>query len=326
MLFRGFLISFITYTRTVIVVIDNNRFGDSMVEPLTIATVTISVLLYVFLPPLLDGVERKIKADIQSRYGPPTILQTWYDILKLMSKEVVIPINYLFFIVPISLSFTLLILLSITISQIIISSNMSLIKVISVFVILTSTHVLNILTYLFSSNPFSVIGTFRVMTLNILNEVGLALFLILMFIVSTSSSHNITLTLFTIIPLTIAVYISHGRLPYDLHEAEPELASGSLIEFSGPILGLYLYSHLIERYVLTSLPILFIIYISRTFLNVLIISLLFHLLTVALYIIFAVVSVILGRSKVNLAVKTLAFLYLLAIIIWIGVYIVESII
>ncbi|MEM1525760.1 MAG: NADH-quinone oxidoreductase subunit H [Ignisphaera sp.] len=297
-----------------------------MADPLDIATIIASVLLYVFLPPLLDGVERKIKADIQSRYGPPTIFQTWFDILKLMSKEVVIPINYIFYIVPISLSFTLSIVLSVIMSQIITLSNMSLMKIISVFVFLTSIHVLNMLTYLFSSNPFSIIGTFRVMTLNILNEVGLALFLILMFIVVTNSPCSIMLSLFTITPLTIAVYISHGRLPYDLHEAEPELASGSLIEFSGPILGLYLYSHLIERYILTSLPILFIIYMFKVFQNVFVMSLVFHVFTIVLYIIFAVVSVILGRSKVNLAVKTLAFLYFLAIIIWIGVYIVERII
>ncbi|MEM4788313.1 MAG: NADH-quinone oxidoreductase subunit H [Ignisphaera sp.] len=297
-----------------------------MVEPLTMFTIALSILIYVFLPPLLDGIERKIKADVQSRYGPPTIFQTWYDILKLMSKEVVTPVNPLFFIVPISLSFTLSVVLSVIVSQIIVLSNMSLIKIILILVILTSIHVLNILAYLFSSNPFSMMGTFRIMTLNILNEVGLAIFLVLMFKVTTSSSNSVVLIPLTIIPLTVAIYISHGRLPYDLHEAEPELASGSLIEFSGPILGLYLYSHLIERYILTSIPIVFVLYMIKSFLNNIIAVFMLHVFTVILYVVFAVVSVLLGRSKVNIAVKTLAFLYFLCIVIWIGAYIVENII
>jgi len=50
----------------------------------------IGVLLYIFLGPLVGGliagIDRKISARMQGRYGPP-ILQPFYDVLKLLSKE-----------------------------------------------------------------------------------------------------------------------------------------------------------------------------------------------------------------------------------------------
>ncbi|MEM4844591.1 MAG: NADH-quinone oxidoreductase subunit H, partial [Ignisphaera sp.] len=82
----------------------------------TALAIVTSMLLYIFLPPLLDGIERKIRAKIQTRYGPPTILQTWYDIIKLSSKELRIPptlqYSIFLFILALSLSITTLYLLS----------------------------------------------------------------------------------------------------------------------------------------------------------------------------------------------------------------------
>lgn len=56
--------------------------------PLT--TMIISVVLYLVLAPvaggLLAGVDRKISARMQGRYGPP-ILQPFYDVFKLFEKE-----------------------------------------------------------------------------------------------------------------------------------------------------------------------------------------------------------------------------------------------
>jgi len=50
----------------------------------------ISVILYIVLAPfvggLLDGIDRKISARMQRRVGPP-LLQPFYDVIKLMSKQ-----------------------------------------------------------------------------------------------------------------------------------------------------------------------------------------------------------------------------------------------
>ena len=50
----------------------------------------VGVILYLLLAPLagalLDGVDRKISARMQGRQGPP-LLQPFYDLAKLFSKQ-----------------------------------------------------------------------------------------------------------------------------------------------------------------------------------------------------------------------------------------------
>ncbi|MCC6016846.1 MAG: NADH-quinone oxidoreductase subunit H [Desulfurococcaceae archaeon] len=292
----------------------------------TLISIPISILLYIFLPPLLDGVERKVKADIQSRIGPPTILQTWYDILKLISKEVVLSMNPRYVVLTLSLSLTMLISLAVTISYSISLLNLDMYIVITVLILLLAIHSLYLTLYIFSSNPFSIVGTFRIATIDILNEAGLVAFAILTAVsisISRASPRDYLLIAIALTALAIAVYVSQRRLPYDLHEAEPELASGAIIEFSGAVLGFYIYSHLLERYILASIPMIFVAYLmsSTLYLNPVIAMLLIHILASSIYLLYAVISALIGRSRVNLAVKTINFIYFLAIAIWLGVYI-----
>ncbi len=49
-------------------------------------SLVLTTLVGSILPVILDGVERKLKARVQSRIGPP-ITQTLYDLLKLTIKE-----------------------------------------------------------------------------------------------------------------------------------------------------------------------------------------------------------------------------------------------
>ncbi|MEM0371455.1 MAG: NADH-quinone oxidoreductase subunit H [Ignisphaera sp.] len=213
-------------------------------ELITILTTFLSVCLYIFIPPILDGIERKIKANIQTRYGPPTIFQTWYDILKLMSKELIMSTKVRYIILPLSISLTLTLFLAIVISLSIVSTTslLSFYPYAALFlVIVISIHALHLLLYISSANPFSIIGTFRIISIDVANEVGFATFLVLTMVSRyVNSSASLSLFILSFIPLLIAVYVSSRRLPYDLHEAEPELASGSIIELSGPILGLYI--------------------------------------------------------------------------------------
>ena len=63
--------------------------GDCLVRNTSVTNVIIAVfdiLLVLVAAPLLDGVLRKVKARIQSRQGPP-LMQTYYDLGKLMVKE-----------------------------------------------------------------------------------------------------------------------------------------------------------------------------------------------------------------------------------------------
>ncbi|MEM0027461.1 MAG: NADH-quinone oxidoreductase subunit H [Ignisphaera sp.] len=287
-----------------------------------ISIAIISLILYSLLPPLLDGIERKIRADIQSRVGPPTVLQTWYDILKLMSKEVVAALNVKVATIILSMTITLLLFIGVYISAHLAFQNINIFFIATTIVLAISTHILNTLVYTISSNPFSFIGTFRALTINIGNEVGFITFYTLSALTMLTSLGGITLFIISFIPLLISVFVAGKRLPYDLHEAEPELASGSIIEFSGPILGLYLYSHTLDRYVFASIPISLALAIFKNYLtNPFIYLLLLHIFTILLFLLFAIVSIMLGRSRIDIAFKTVFFIYLLAILMWVGVYV-----
>ncbi|MEM1561145.1 MAG: NADH-quinone oxidoreductase subunit H [Ignisphaera sp.] len=285
----------------------------------TVLAIATSMLLYIFLPPLLDGIERKIRAKIQTRYGPPTILQTWYDIIKLSSKELRIPptLHYslFLFILSLSLSITTLYLLS----YILISFDIYTLTIIVVLII--STHSLLILVSTLSSNPFSIIGVFRGLTIDIVNEMGFIASIPLYYLSIKTfdlSVKSFILLLFSILFIFIVSYVGSKRLPYDLHEAEPELASGSIIEFSGPMLAIYLYLHLIDRYTVIALPITMGIGMGLAVTPF--ISLFFiHVIAALVYIIFGAVAALLGRSRIDIAVKTLMLIYLLIVIAWIVV-------
>jgi formate hydrogenlyase subunit 4 len=198
--------------------------------------------------------------------------------------------------------------------------------VIMILTLLLAVHSLYLILYIFSSNPFSIVGTFRIATIDILNEAGLVAFAILTAVsisISRASPKDYLLLTIALTALAIAVYVSQRRLPYDLHEAEPELASGAIIEFSGAVLGFYTYSHLLERYILASIPMIFIAYVMSNMLrlNPVTATLMVHVLASLIYMLYAVISALIGRSRVNLAVKTINLIYFLAIAIWLGVYI-----
>ena len=63
----------------------------------------VSVVLYLLLAPfagaLLDGMDRKISARMQGRQGPP-LLQPFYDLAKLFSKQMLAVNNVQIFLLP----------------------------------------------------------------------------------------------------------------------------------------------------------------------------------------------------------------------------------
>lgn len=75
-------------------------------------TKVILVICYILLAPLigglLDGVDRKLSARMQRRVGPP-LLQPFYDVIKLFSKQVIIVSRYQMFFL---LTYTVLIILT----------------------------------------------------------------------------------------------------------------------------------------------------------------------------------------------------------------------
>ncbi len=282
-------------------------------------SIGISMLLYIFFPPLLDGIERKIKAKIQTRYGPPTVFQTWYDIIKLISKELKIPPTLQYGVFLLTLAFSFVIVVLYLLSYIPVSLNIYMLTI--VIILIVSLHSILAFVSILSSNPFSIIGIFRGLTIDIVNEMGFLTSILVYYLTIKTFNPSIKsflLLLFSLLFVFIVSYVGSKRLPYDLHEAEPELASGSVIEFSGPILALYLYLHLIDRYTMVALPIAIGVAIGLQ-LSPLISLLLIHVIAVVIYVFFGVIAVLLGRSRIDIAVKTLMLIYLIIILLWIVV-------
>lgn len=274
------------------------------------------LVIIIFLPPLLDGVERKIRALVHSRIGPP-IMQTWYDIIKLFGKTSLSPYGSTHIVI-----FTViyLIMLFTTIALFLVASYYDdlgcLIASIALFTIVQS---LAIALPFMTSNPYAVVGISREIMIMIVNETAfiIAFGLILYF---TRGSYEPTLYYIILLAaLLISSYVSSGRLPYDLAEAEPELASGILVEFSGPILGIYYYTNLVKRFFVKMVPVYFILMplnIAPFYVTLLMIP-----LSCILWVIYATLAPLLGRSRIDIApislLKVYAPIFMLSIILFI---------
>ena len=290
---------------------------------LDISLTIITILAMLVLPPLLDGVERKIRAKIHSRIGPPSIMQTWYDIRKLFAKELVVTdTGYtMIFIAILLFTATVLTLFMLPTGYLTIFSRDSISLLFFSILILTLQSIWIVLS-IAPSNPFSTIGVYREALLGMVNELffTLGLFVLMVYINGlsfaylTNINYSITYVLIIIL-LASCVYVSSGRIPFDIAEAEPELASGILIEFSGPLLGVVLYSNLVKRAMLYGLVANLIIIPVISNLNVFLKVLLFFISLSIIWIIYGVISILFARSRIDLAPKTLFLFYLLMMII-----------
>ncbi len=286
------------------------------------AAIAVSVALALFAllaPPLIDGVERKIRASIHSRIGPP-VTQTWLDLLKLLSKEIKLPRGAELAAFTTALGAAIAALLGVLLSLFASMNLLSVPFVVTVLVLVVSVHALSLATGCASFNPFASIGSFRRVVLSVVNEVGLVLSVALaLFSRGVGGAKGWALLGVSTAMMLVAVFASSGRLPYDLHEAEPEIASGTLIELSGPLLALEMYSHLVERWALAALPIYVSVLplISNPILNAVAMA----IGSTVLWCCFATTSALLGRSRVDLAVKSLGTIYTLSTIAWVGLWI-----
>jgi len=287
---------------------------------LYISLQVIYVVLAVLIAPVLDSLERKIKAKIHSRIGPP-ILQTWYDLRKLFNKELVLSRAALPLVLIVLTMLGLCVLTLLAIPAGIPFAFFSGLDIPFLVVLIASIQGLIIAASVVSDNVYAVIGGFREFAIGIVNEVALITAVILIF-VSTG------LTSFAMLPeaairpsyipvlvlLLTSAYVASGRIPFDIGEAEPELASGILIELSGPALGTALYSILMKRFVCASLSALALVLPLVRLLNPLASFAVFTALTTVMWIIHGIIAVLLGRSRVDIAAKALVLTYSILII------------
>lgn len=222
----------------------------------------IGVLLVSGLPLVtvivLIWVERKIAARIQDRIGPNRVgpfglFQTFADMIKLMTKEDIIPTaadRVLFNAAPI-ISFASVVLIWAIVPFTPFHFGVDLEIGALYFVAVASFGTLAIMIAGWASNnKYALLGAFRVVALLVSYEVPLV-FALLVPVMFAGSMNMVTITeaqsgmwFFFMSPLAFFIfYISsqaeNGRAPFDLIEAESELVAGFNIEYSGMKFGLF---------------------------------------------------------------------------------------
>jgi len=202
----------------------------------------------------LSWFDRKITAWVQFRKGPP-ILQPLYDFVKLMSKETILPRNasrMTFLSAPIfSAAGAAIAGLLIVLPAFGVSGGFKG-DIIVIFYVLAIPSLTYIIGAMASGNPLASLGASREMKLIIAYELS---FLLIIAAIIMKSNFAIDIAgimaaqqgggafigsvsgVLLFIALLMCIQAKLGFVPFDAAEAETEIASGFLIEFSGPPLA-----------------------------------------------------------------------------------------
>lgn len=216
-----------------------------------------NIVLVLALAPLFEGILRKVTAKVQSRQGPP-IWQPYYDLLKLLGKEDIesgeSPAMQRFASwLSLAAILTLAVLVPMGTSPPL-SGAADAYLLIS---ILTLCGVSTMLAGLAAGSTYSLVGMSRemmsLMTLEPLLAVAVLVSMVhtrsmrLDAVLNGSAYVQAGLPLAGILMLGVAIFAFQaliGRLPFDIAEAETELMEGSMVEYSGPKLALFKFTHM----------------------------------------------------------------------------------
>ncbi|MFO7976185.1 MAG: complex I subunit 1 family protein [Candidatus Hydrogenedentota bacterium] len=200
--------------------------------------------------------DRKVTARVQYRVGPP-LLQPIIDIVKLLGKETLIPTGAykpLFMAAPL-ISFTGVVVVSTLLWVTVFRPQAMFTGDIIVVIYLLAVPSLGIILGGFASgNPLAALGASREMKLVLAYELTFVIALLVPVILSEYSLtlpaialHQQETGAFVFRPSGLVAFVvvllcSQAKIalvPFDVAEAETELASGLLIEYAGPALALY---------------------------------------------------------------------------------------
>lgn len=216
----------------------------------------------------LMWLELKLIAKVQLRVGPQYagriggILQPIADFIKLLFKETIVPekaSKVLFLLVPIMLvTLAATTLTVIPLSETDVISNLD-VGLLFTFAILSIFPVLALLAGWASNSKFPFIGGIRALFQQVSYEVPLWFSALGVVILAESLNFNSiikaqsTFWFILLLPLgafifLVAVIAETERLPFDIPEAETEIASGWMAEYSGLSFGLIMLSLYIKLY------------------------------------------------------------------------------
>ncbi|HBM17193.1 MAG TPA: Ech hydrogenase subunit EchB [Lentisphaeria bacterium] len=221
-----------------------------------------SIILYIILAPVAGGIiagaDRIITARMQSRVGPP-IMQPFYDVLKLFSKQNLVVNRF-------HVDYVLCFLIFTVISGGIFFGGGNLLLCIFALIV---ANVFLVLAAYCSNSPYTLIGAERELLQMLAAEPMLLLTAVALYNVTgtfdISDMLKTTHTPFLYIPgvfvaLSYVLTIKLRKSPFDLstsHHAHQELVKGLTTEMAGPSLGFFELAHWYETILLLGLIYLF---------------------------------------------------------------------
>jgi NADH-quinone oxidoreductase subunit H len=234
----------------------------------------IELLVYGFLLTAVAGlvaswIVRKVSALVQYRVGPP-VMQPFADVLKLLGKEQLIPEQanrFIFSLAPL-VALSSVILLSTMLWKIALHKNMYFSgDIIVMLYLLVMPSLALILGASASASPHASVGSAREIKLLISYELPLLLAFVIVLIKATgrlegaevlslaaiSGIKSITSIsgFLAFLAAILCIQAKLGLTPFDMAEAETELAGGVFIEYSGPLLAIW---KLTQAMMLITLP------------------------------------------------------------------------
>jgi len=205
---------------------------------------------------------RKVSALVQWRVGPP-LFQPFYDIMKLMGKEILIPQDAqrtVFLVAPL-VGLAGVLLLSTMLWRITITQTAFVGDIIVAIYLMVLPSLALILGSSASASPHATIGTSREMKLVMGYELPLVLAFIVV-IIKTGGQLNLAAIaeytpalsisgMLAFLAALLCVQAKLGFVPFDIAESETEVASGIMIEYSGVLLAVW---KVMQAMMLVALP------------------------------------------------------------------------
>jgi len=249
-------------------------------NPSSVATIIISPVILAVIGALFGllylGIDRKLVAHMQGRVGPP-IIQPFRDVEKLLMKESIIPdgaILWLFKLAPIlCLMGSAVLLLYIPVfGQKALFEGFG--DVILLLALLYIPSLAFVVAGFASSSPYATVGGQREMVIMMGYEFPMSVVIVAIawrilhvadanaFMLSTIAAYpiwnlvgpvGIMGTLILLLVLLLVTPGELGKVPFDLAEAETEIAGGLLVEYSGRNLALFYIANAIRAFAVLSL-------------------------------------------------------------------------
>jgi len=206
---------------------------------------------------------RKVSALVQWRVGPP-LFQPFYDVMKLMGKETLIPQDAqrtVFVVAPlVGLAGVLLLSTMLGVAAFWPEETFVGDIIVAIYLMVLPSLAL-ILGSSASASPHATIGTSREMKLVMGYELPLVLAFIVV-IIKTGGELNLAAIaeytpalsisgMLAFLAALLCVQAKLGFVPFDIAESETEVASGIIIEYSGALLAVW---KLMQAMMLVALP------------------------------------------------------------------------